>query len=361
MKTSLAKKSDGALSLMQRVLRDGGPITAEYPTIFEAEADGTFVTIEVEGEVRAACVIVARDLVVPNVRVRAGLIGSVATDPRHQKRGLGTQLVDAACAALRERGCVVGILWADDSGFYQRRGWREFGCERDFIVSPEDLDSLPVPRGIRALRPTDIEVVHALYERHERRVARKLGETRALMACPGMVTLVCDLGGEVSAYACLGRGHDLHDVVHEWGGQTDDVLRLIRAHLEKRMEAGSEAEIYVMAPGAHGELQGRLALAGVPSSIGVLGMARVIDAEGLAQVCAQALGPRGLVRVKPAEKESIEFIGPAGRVLVPNEDLLDLALAARGERGVARTLAKNLGIDDRGLPLLPFVWGLDSI
>lgn len=361
MKTSLAKQSDGALSLMQRVLRGGGSITPEYPTIFEADADGTFVTIEEESEVRAACVIVARELVVPNVRLRAGLIGSVATDPRHQKRGLGTKLVDAACTALRERGCIVAILWADDSGFYQRRGWREFGCERDFIVSPEDLESLPVPRGVRELRATDIESVHALYERHPRRVARKLAETRALMACPGMTTLVCDLGGEVSAYACLGRGHDLHDVVHEWAGDTDDVLRLVRAHLERRMDTGSEAEIYVMAPGAHGELQGRLALAGVPSSVGVLGMAKVIDPEGLAFVCAQALGPRGLVRVKTGEKDTVEFVGPAGRVLVANDDLLDLALAARGERGIARALAKNLGIDDRGLPLLPFIWGLDSI
>lgn len=43
-----------------------------------------------------------------------GEITLLAVDPRHQRAGLGRALIEAACAAMREAGCVVA--WAGTGG-----------------------------------------------------------------------------------------------------------------------------------------------------------------------------------------------------------------------------------------------------
>lgn len=350
-----------ARALIEQVMRDGRSITGEYPTVFGAHPSGGLVTIEEAGELRAACAVQARELVAGAARLRIGLVGSVVTDPAHQGRGWGTRLLAAAEDDLRRAGCALALLWADDRGFYARRGWREIGCERDFIVSREHVDALPAAEHCRAARDGDEPAIHALYVQHDRRVERTATETAELLRCPGMEVLVHESEGVLDAYACLGRGRDLPNVIHEWGGTSDDVLRLLRAHVERRVARGIDDELYVMAPGTHGEVQGRLALAGVPSAVGVLGMGKLLDAEGLARACAEVLGPRGVVRVRTTGEGQLEFRGPRGLCVVTYDDLLDVAVAARGERGAARELALALGVEARDLPMNPFVWGLDSI
>jgi len=356
------RKDDGqVLALMERVLGAQGALAGEYPTVFRTEGAGSFVTIEDEGRALAACAILPRELLCGPVKLRVGLIGSVVTDPEYRRRGLGTQLMTAAESALAADGALVALLWADDAGFYTRRGWREVGVERDFIVGPENLEALPLSTNVRRARAADAEAIHLHYLRHPQRVQRTLEETRELLNCPGMRVLLEEIGGVVHSYACLGRGRDLANVVHEWGGDPRSVLALLRAHLEHRMESGLEEALFVLTPGAHTALHGKLALAGIPSSVGVLGLAKVLDTLGLAQFCAGQLGARGLVRVRENEADQLEFTGPAGHAPLAKEELLDLALAARGERGVARDLAERLGVTSEVLPLKPFVWGLDSI
>ncbi|MBK7878627.1 MAG: GNAT family N-acetyltransferase [Planctomycetes bacterium] len=361
--TTTAPHDDRARTLIEAVMRNGDSIAAEYPTLFGPLPTGELVTLEHEGDLRAACAIQARDLVAGPARVRVGLIGSVVTDPAYHNQGFGTRLLEKAQEALRDLGCSFALLWADERGFYARRGWTEISCERDFIVTPDLALDLPESTGCRPLEEGDVERVHALYRTHERRAERTPEETRALLGCPAMSVLVHETDGVVDAYACLGRGRDLPNVIHEWGGAADGVLRLVRAHVERRTAARVEDELYVMAPGVHGEVQGRLALAGVPSAYGVLGMGKVLDAGLLAGIVANLLGEPGTVRSRvtgPAGDE-VEFRGPRGVALVSTADLIAIALAPRGERGAARELAARVGGDASSLPLNPFVWGLDSI
>lgn len=363
MKAALRKHDDKARTLMQNVLRDGGDLSSEYPTIFGEHATGSTVCIEEGGELHAACAVLPRDLLTPHARLRAGLIGSVVTHSDHRNRGLGTRLVAAAEDALRDAGCAVALLWADERGFYAHRGWREIGSERDFIVTGDVVGELPATEAVRARRTSDADAIHELYLRHEQRVDRTALETRALIECPGMQVLVSDIDGRVNAYACLGRGRDLSNVIHEWGGDVGDVLGLIRAHFEACCTEGENDSLFVMAPGAYGELHAKLALAGVASSVGVLAMGRVLDADALASQIADLLGPRGVVRARASSlhEGEFEFSGPRGQVILAEDQLLDVLIPARGERGAARDLAHKLGVEGDRLPLSPFVWGLDSI
>jgi len=351
-----------AEQLIERVF-ETDDIARDYPLVFDKELDGSLIAIESEGEVRSTCAILARDLVTDSATIRAGLIGSVATDPRSRGHGLATDVLDRAEAELRCRGAVFAMLWADDAGFYAKRGWRAFGAENDVAVPMSMLQQLPSTERARVSTQADCAAIHALYSRHIERVDRSLAETRALLGVPGMQTLVHERDGAVVAYACLGRGRDLADVIHECGGTADDALPLVRAHLEARVARGDDKPLFVMAAPSSSSIVERLQALGARSAVGVVAIGKIIDFDACAALAAASFEPAGRVSASrhPAREDAVLLRGPAGSCSLASEDLLELLFAARADTTLAEACAQTLGVERGRLPLTPFVWGLDSI
>ncbi len=114
--------------LRRRVLRAG---LALAEVAFAGDDDpGAFHLAVVDHEGRV--VAVASALPAPTghrPRRRSWRLRGMAVEPGHQRRGLGTVLLDAVVAQARDLGAEV--LWAAgrDSalGFYRRRGWQVEG------------------------------------------------------------------------------------------------------------------------------------------------------------------------------------------------------------------------------------------
>lgn len=353
-----------ARALMERVLRGGGSLAEEYPLLFGERAAGELCALEEQGEVRAACGLLVRELLCGRERLRVGLIGSVCTHAAHRGRGLGGRLLERAEARLAELGCTLAWLWADEAGFYERRGWRRAGCE--VVVALDRALLAGVARDesarVRAAAPDDFAALHRLYEGHAARVDRTLGETRALLGTGGGVaSLVLERGRDVVAYACLGRGADLAGCLHEWAGAPDDVLRLAREHLAR----APAPELFLMTP-AVAPLHERLAELGATSHAGVLGMAKLLDAAAATDLVRRAA--RGLVAAGLAARRDdavthldAHFAGPAGALTLAPHALLDLLVPARNDRSAIAALERATGTDLPSLPLPIYLWGLDSI
>ncbi|MFN0244676.1 MAG: GNAT family N-acetyltransferase [Planctomycetota bacterium] len=363
MSTTTEPALGAALALLERVLRAGAPYAAECPLVFDARAPGRVIEIKPDGVVRSACTLLERELVMPHARIRAGFIGSVVTDPDHRGRGLATQVLEAAETELRSRGSLLALLWPNEPSFYERRGWRAIGAERDFVLSPTHREALPEAAQVRLRVSDDDDAIHELYALHPERVERTREETRALLGCPDMEVLVCERWGKTVAYSCLGRGADFHDVVHEWAGDARAVLALLRGHLERRRVRGEENDLYVIAPRSALDLAERLSALSVPSSIGVLGYAKMLDLVSAAEHLAGLIDRRGNVRVEvpPDAPGTIELVGSTGRWRGTNADVLELLFAARGDASLARKVAAAVGGTAERLPLALFAWGLDSI
>lgn len=353
-----------ARALMEHVLRGGGSLAEEYPLVFGARAAGELCALEEQGEVRAACALLVRELVCGRERLRVGLIGSVCTHEAHRGRGLGGRLLERAEARLAELGCSLAWLWADDAGFYERRGWRRAGCEVVFALDRSLLAGLARDESarVRAAAPDDFAALHRLYEGHATRVDRTLGETRALLGGAGIATLVLERGRDVVAYACLGRGADLAGCVHEWAGAPDDVLALAGEHLAR----GTAASVYLMTPSDALALHERLAELGAYGHTGVLGMVKLLDAAGATDFVRRAARGRVTAGLAARRDEAVthldaHFTGPAGALTLAPHALLDLLVPARNERSAIASLERATGTDLPTLPLPLYLWGLDSI
>jgi len=352
-----------ARALLERVFASDA-LAREYPLVFDPRFAGTTVTLEEEGAPRAACTVLARELVVGDVRLRAGLIGSVATDPAWRGRGLATRLLQRTEEELRARGCLFALLWADDPRFYLARGYAPLGSERDFLLVSELAASLPEPSGVRALAPGDVPHLLRLCARHPSRVERTPEELAALLQVPGMLTLVRERRAHPAhpplpvAYACLGRGRDLADTLHDWAGAPEDVLALVRAHLERRFPAGETGALFLMAPlGAH-ELAYRLLRLGAVARPGILGLGKLLDLPAASALLGTALGAPAAVSF---DGVLTRLAGPTATADLEPETLQALLFGPPDVAEEARGLLTRLGFAPRGLPLEPFAFGLDSL
>lgn len=348
--------------MMELVLRDGAPISPEYPLVFRKEMPGRLIAIGEGDQVRSACAILVRDLIMPGITLRVGLIGSVSTAPDFQRQGLATHVLVAAEAELQQQGCAVGLLWGDDPNFYYARGYRPVGAEVDISVPRESMERLPKGDGIRSLRESDAAAVHAVYTRHDVRVDRLPIETEVLLTCPGMTTFVLERDGEVVAYACRDRGADLTDAIHEWGGDVDDVLALVRAHLRDRFPDGEPGQLFLMTPSSAIEVRRRLEEAGASSRVGLLGLGKVLNRASAARLMDQTVGPGGRVDLVDSPAGACFHLrGPNGVTTIDEESWLALMLPAYGMHEEVAEFQQVFGLTGATFPLQPFVWGLDSI
>jgi len=254
--------------MMTSVLRPDGDLTAEYPLVFDEDGPGELYALLEGDRVLSACAAIKRELVHPGGRTLAGFIGSVSTHPDARGRGLATRLLNEVEGVLGERGCEHALLWADDPGFYARRGYSLDGAETDFLVDRVPRELLEAGQSVRPFEPTDAARVHEFYTWHGARVDRSFEETRRLLSCPRMRVLVATHAGEVVAYVCFGRGADLVGVAHEWGGSPEGVLACLSVLLEHA------DTLFVMAPGESGPMGELLDSCGAIRAAGRLGMTK---------------------------------------------------------------------------------------
>ena len=89
----------------------------------------------------------------------------------------------------------------------------------------------PDRTGVRPATIADHDALHALHEQKPFRVQRSASTMSGLLSTPGMTTLVLERDARIVAYACCGKGADLHEHWHELGGSDDDLARLLPAAL----------------------------------------------------------------------------------------------------------------------------------
>lgn len=271
----------GVLGLMQRVLRPGGDLAAEYPTVLGPEARGEILWAGSADLPDAALALEPVTVVGGAQELRLGLVGSVCTAEHARGRGYASALLDLAAERAEAAGCAALLLWADDASFYVRRGFSEVGTEMDLAFSPSHLLHLPKVEA-RPAGSAEAPELMALYAEHAARTDRDVASFARLLNGPGLETLVVWEGGECRAYAICGRGADLKGVVHEWGGDFESVLGLVRAHGERLLldSAWPEYDLVVFAPGGAPDLVQIAIEFGARVQTGSLGMARPITPAG---------------------------------------------------------------------------------
>jgi predicted N-acetyltransferase YhbS len=178
--------------------------------------------------VSSACVRIAQ-LKTPGPDLPIALIGAVATGEQWRGKGLASQLVELACAWACEHGAAFVMLWGSEHELYRKLGFELSGQQ------------LRVPIGDLQLAKSSKCTVQQGWapgifaSLRERDGGLRLGDDdRSWMERHRNVRWYWTGPRDApTAYAGFGRGIDLQNIVHEWGGESGELSAILsRIHAE---------------------------------------------------------------------------------------------------------------------------------
>ena len=217
-----------------------------WPQLYRSDGDGRFCALFDGARLVSQCA-----FRIANARTAAGprriaLLGSVVTDPDFRGQGLAQRVVRATLETVRHEGADLAVLWAEEPGLYARCGFAPGAEETCCVV--EATTGLRAGDFVRQATIHDHPRLHELHAQKPLGVERSLRMMSALLSTPGLSTFVLERDGAVVAYACTGKGADLHGWWHEFGGSDEDVAELLPRALEL---AGQPQALAIVPPYRH--------------------------------------------------------------------------------------------------------------
>ena len=351
-----------ALALLNPTLRPNGPheIEKEYPLVLGKQNLSNMRVLVRDDEVIAHAAIYFSTLRSGDLAFKVGGINSVATHPSLQGRGLGSEVMRDCIQVMEDASAHLSILWTQRQDFYRRLGYEAAGSSYIFKLKAADLADVPCACKVVPYSPRRLADVIRIHRRESLRTERTAKEYEAYLGIPKTRALLAVRGDEVTAYAVLGKGEDMRNCIHDWGGDARDLPCLAR-ELADSTEAG---ELMILAPARENEFTRLLRQAGVPSAFEFLAMIRVVDVEGLSSVVEGYVGE--LIGMKfgvLGDESGVKIVvGGEEAPIQPERKLVRLLFGPDKPSSLLGGLSSEaLAALDNALPIPLFVWGLDSV
>jgi len=168
---------------------------------------------------------------------KVGIIGAVATDPRYRNQGLASRAVSRLVARLEEQGIRQQVLWGGEADLYKALGFEPRGVQarvplRRVVPAEWMVRGCALVDGLKIGSGWTPGLIEAMRGRVGGIV---LSESDAEWLSAHQAVewrWIATADGRVVAYAALGRGIDLPNLVHEWWADDSRLLaRVLMEHL----------------------------------------------------------------------------------------------------------------------------------
>jgi len=223
----------GPLSELLRTAFSVSDYTTSFPHIFSSSsAAKKFAAFDLNENIVACCAVDTEIWIEPHF-LRGGCIGSVAVDPKFQRRGIGRWLLTEVIEQLRaEKTHDFLYLFSDQPAFYESLGFRRAGTEILAYLSDANplLDGQLVfhqPVLTTSLGEREKDRLWCAFERGRLRGESSSSFARfcQVLAIPEMcVSWVEDSQQKIAAGAFVGKGVDFRGVAHSFFAENSQNL-----------------------------------------------------------------------------------------------------------------------------------------
>lgn len=332
----------------------------EYPTALSTTNLSNIRMITDGSQVLAHAVIKPLVVRTPAAIWKVGAIGSVVTHPDHRGKGLSTQVLESCLSEIRNQDCDLAILWTNLFDFYRKIGFELAGSEISFSINKD----LPCDSsGLRFLNSTKVspELILKIYSQHTIQTVRTAEDVRKFLTIPQTsVYTAWDPHNQLVAFAIEGKGADLTNYVHEWGGAVTKLLPLLNFIRKEK-----NSDITLIVPSHSVNLQLALQRQGLFGNEGYLGMIKIIKPESVVQKIKKAAAAIAIhdltLEHQTISGESHYTIGIGeDRVTITDErDFVRLVFGPLPDLSFFNTQTRAKL--ERLLPMNLWLWGWDSI
>jgi hypothetical protein len=185
--------------------------------------------------------------------INVALVGNVATDPAHQKKGYSSALMQFLTEMATQQNLAALLLWSDLHQFYQKLGFTSWSKELRHTFSRAKLSDLQKNRSITIQQRTTTDLSHSDYRafldfRKNTAITlqRSIDEFVTLTTIPHTYLFSIHRNNECVGYFVIGKGADMQGVIHEWG--VTDTPETLAIAIAKLLEWSGYSDVILIAP-----------------------------------------------------------------------------------------------------------------
>ncbi len=170
------------------------------------------------------------DIHAPSGALPVAIIGAICTAQNFRGKGFGSRIVQFLIQWAETRKVAGIFLWGSEINLYGRLGFS--ACGRQYKILAKDLvfradsgSSVSVSSEVR------LGFNHSIFELMRRRstgIVLRSRDEKWLGAHQNTEWVSLWSKSQCLAYLAIGRGIDLHETIHEWGGTSDSLQKLLQ-------------------------------------------------------------------------------------------------------------------------------------
>jgi N-acetylglutamate synthase-like GNAT family acetyltransferase len=326
-------------------------ISEEYPTAFNLSNLNNIRVVFDENEVVSHAIMKPLIVKTPLLDLKVGVIGSVVTATSHRQQGLSRQILEDCLQNASLQNCDLALLWTDIPDFYRKLGFEFVGTELQFLIDRQLCVTQATALRFVTGPQVSPDAVYNLYRKHTVHTHRSIEDFRRLLNIPNSkIYTAWSSDNQLMAYAVEGKGADLQNHIHEWGGNIPELFALLNFI---RKTSGTAPRLLV--PAHSKNLIRHLTDGGVPVTENYLGMMKLLRPDLFSQKVKKAardLGLRDLV----FDWNGSQFTIGDSTNLVTTVNPVDILRLAFGPVSSQQPSGFN-----KLFPLSFWLWGWDSI
>lgn len=213
-----------------------GDMGKEYPLLFSEKNSENLRIIKEDNKIVSLVGMLFSDVMLLGTRIKACMIGSVATDPDYRGRGFATLLMQDSILKSLQEGVDI-MLISGGRGLYRRLGAINVGLYKTYHIDKAKL--LKSNLKVRKANERDIPKLLRIMELESVRFIRSYEELKILLRCetvvnrPGEV-LIIESNDIPLGYVALQLPKKQEEILHikEIGGSRSAILDALYTILE---------------------------------------------------------------------------------------------------------------------------------
>lgn len=360
-RTPKADELSKVLDFLNKNLRSdvGWAIGTEYPTaLTEQNRHNMSIIMDEENHILSHAVLKTLIYKTPYAPFRIGAIGSVVTDPEFRNQGLSKKNIQKCLDLATEQDCDLTILWTNQYELYRKFGFELAGFEYTYEITTAPIIQNKDYKFIKGNK-VDPNAILRLYNNHSINGVRTAEDIRKFLQIPNSnIFTLWNKQNQLVAYAVEGKGSDLTNYIHEWGGNTNDISDLLGFMIESEKKAFT-----FMCPMHSVNLRKTLDGLSSLSHQGFLGMIKIHNLENVLNKIKKAFRAEGLEKIVLEKRDGQILFGyDTDLYTINNEsDLVKILFGPTLMSDLSFMKTETQAQLQKLLPLPLWVWGWDSI
>jgi predicted GNAT family N-acyltransferase len=332
-------------------------IENEYPTALNLQNRHNIRIITDQNQIISHALVKPMVIKSPHIIFKVAGIGSVVTHENYRNQGFSQKVLTDCLAIAAEQKCDLAILWTHLHDFYRKVGFELAGTE---ISHTFDNEFPPARMNLRYSQDKNVsaEAINRLYSQHTVGSVRTADEIKQYLKIPHTkIYTAWNADNSLAAFAIEGKGADLQNYIHEWGGQVPDLLSLL-SYIRKEKKQAFTIITPVHSHNLNKQLDEKAA-----RFDGFLGMLKIVDEMAFFAKIKRAFRGEGISDfVLEKRGDGYLFgIGPDMLIVEREHDIIRLLFGPVDYSVLGFHHDVTIQKISKLLPLPFWVWGWDSV